>query len=307
MTTARLQRDAGPPLEVRPMTDDDVPAAAATWTAASDDDRRRHHLPPGSDEPADEQRRRLERRIGHLLATDPGGSWVAVDGGVVVGLGQAFVREGYWVLSLLGVRPEHQSTGAGRAILARTLDHGPCRRGTIQASRDARAIRLYSGAGFDAHPVVAARGTLRPEAHHETPPTVRAGGMDDLGLVTAIDRAVRGAGRRQDVAHLLDVDGCSLLVDDPAADGGGAYAVITSDRLVMAAGRSEASATRVLQAALAGAPEGGRFEVGWLTAAQQWAIRTVLAAGLDLVPHGPVMTLGMSGPPTPAIPSGGYG
>ena len=136
---------------------------------------------------------------------------------------------------------------------------------------------------------------------------MRTGGIDDVGLVTDIDRAVRGAGRPQDVAHMLEVDGCSLLVDDAADDGAGAYAVTKPDRVIMLAGRSEASAARVLQAALASAPEGGRFEVGWLTSPQQWAIRTTLAAGLDLSPHGPVMTLGMAGPPAPAIPSGGYG
>lgn len=289
--------------DVRPMTEGDVTAAADVWLTTTDDYRLRHGLPSTTDqEPLDEQRRRLESRIGHLRATDPGGSWVAERGGTVIGLGQAFVREKYWVLSMLGVLPAVQSAGVGKALLDRTLVHGPWDRGTIQASRDARAVRLYSGAGFDTHPVLAAHGSLRPEAHGQPPPGVRPGGLEDLELVGDIDRAVRGAARPQDVTHLLKIDGCSLLID-----GDDAYALARPDRIVMATGRHEAAAIRVLRAAIASAPPGGRFEVGWLTSAQQWAIPTVLAAGLDLVPHGPVMTLGMTGPPAPAIPSGGYG
>lgn len=282
----------------------DVPAAAAVWTAASDDYRRRQHLPDiASAGPADEERDRLQQRISRLRRTDPDGAWVAVDEQAqVIGLAQAFVRDGYWVLSLLGVLPDHQSSGVGHALLQRTLAYEPRARGTIQASRDPRAVRLYSGAGFDTHPVVVAWGELRPDVHGGVPASVRPGSVDDMDLVSDIDRAVRGATRPEDVEHLLRVDGCSLLLD-----GRDAYALTKPNRVVMAAGRDDAAATRVLRAAFASAPRGGRFEVGWLTAAQQWAIRAALAAGLELVPHGPVMTRGMDGPPHPAIPSGGYG
>jgi hypothetical protein len=48
-------------------------------------------------------------------------------------------------------------------------------------------------------------------------------------------------------------------------------------------------------------------EVNWMTAAQQWAIRTTLDVGLELHPVGPVMTRGLSGPPAPYLPSGAFG
>jgi hypothetical protein len=49
------------------------------------------------------------------------------------------------------------------------------------------------------------------------------------------------------------------------------------------------------------------IEVNWLTSAQQWAIRVVVEAGIELLPFGPVMVRGMDGPPSPYIPSGGFG
>jgi hypothetical protein len=53
--------------------------------------------------------------------------------------------------------------------------------------------------------------------------------------------------------------------------------------------------------------KGNQVEVNWLTANQQWAIRTLVDAWVELVPSGPMMVRGMSGPPAPYIPSGGYG
>jgi hypothetical protein len=43
--------------------------------------------------------------------------------------------------------------------------------------------------------------------------------------------------------------------------------------------------------------------VGHITAGQQWAVRTALAARLSLAPVGPVMWRGGS-PPSPYLPSG---
>ncbi|MGH8996802.1 MAG: GNAT family N-acetyltransferase, partial [Acidimicrobiales bacterium] len=83
------------------------------------------------------------------------------------------------------------------------------------------------------------------------------------------------------------------------------YAVARDDRLVTLGALDEASAEALLHTALAGAT--GHFTVGWLTSAQQWAIRTLVAAGIDLYPSGAVMVRGMPGPPCPYIPSGGFG
>jgi hypothetical protein len=71
--------------------------------------------------------------------------------------------------------------------------------------------------------------------------------------------------------------------------------------------RDDSSATLVLKTMLAEAPAGETIEINWLTSAQQWAIRVVVEAGIELQPYGPVMVRGMDAPPCPYIPSGGYG
>ncbi len=85
------------------------------------------------------------------------------------------------------------------------------------------------------------------------------------------------------------------------------YAVARDERVVTLGARHEESASLVLRAMLAEAPAGETIEINWLTSAQQWAIRVVVEAGIELQPYGPVMVRGMDGPPNPYIPSGGYG
>ena len=124
----------------------------------------------------------------------------------------------------------------------------------------------------------------------------------ELDIVTAIDRAVRGSARTVDVVAMLAHPGNRLLLH-----GDQAYAVAADDRIVTLGARQEESAVLVLRAMLAEAPAGETIEINWLTSAQQWAIREVVAAGIELQPFGPVMVRGMDGPPRPYIPSGGYG
>ena len=76
-------------------------------------------------------------RFRHLMGTDPGGCWVAVDDDDrPIGAALALVREGVWGLSLLVVRPDVQSVGRGRRAAARRRSrtaHG-ARGGIILAS-----------------------------------------------------------------------------------------------------------------------------------------------------------------------------
>ena len=97
---------------LRPMGPDDVAPAVQAFDAAFDAMRARHGLGQVAHTPADH--RRKVRRVDHLRRTDPAGSWVAEEGGLVVGLSQATVREGLWMLSLLGVAPDAQRRGTGR-------------------------------------------------------------------------------------------------------------------------------------------------------------------------------------------------
>ena len=96
---------------------------------------------------------------------------MAEEGGTVIGMSQSFVREDYWMLSQLGTVPGRQGHGVGRELLRLALSHGdPDSPGTIQCSRDPKAMALYTSFGFVLHPVVAAWGVMRPGSVDEAAP-----------------------------------------------------------------------------------------------------------------------------------------
>ncbi|MFZ0248589.1 MAG: GNAT family N-acetyltransferase [Acidimicrobiales bacterium] len=289
----------------RQMTEDDVPAAVAAFESGLLGIAAGLGLPVTGNSIQDERRR--QDRTRHFLGTDPGGSWVAEEGEAIVGMSQSFVREDYWMLSQLGTVPGRQGRGVGRDLLKLALSHGdPQSPGTIQCSRDPKAMALYTGFGFTLHPVVTAWGAIRPGTVTRPADVVRYEpdevGERELDVVDAIDREVRGSARSVDVVAMLAQPGNRLLLH-----GDQGYAVAKDERIVTLGARQEESAALVLRAMLAEAPAGETIEVNWLTAGQQWAVREVVAAGIELRPYGPVMVRGMDGPPRPYIPSGGFG
>ena len=283
------------------MSVDDVPAVVdLQYRTFTDLDRR---MRPGHDEPAGggpADAWRAEARVRHLIATDPGGAWVAEEEGEVRAAALALVREGIWGLSLLVVSPAHQSGGLGRSLLENTLAYGAdAAGGLIIASEDARAIRAYSRAGFDLRPVMDARGRVvrRPPAE----PGVRAPRWpDDLDLIDAVGRFVRGAGHGPDVPAWLEI-GARVYVHD---DGG--FAVRAGGETKIVAAREPEVAAALLRQVLHDVPEGVAADVSFLAAGQQWAVETVLEAGLSLVPSGAIMARGEVGPLAPYLPSGAY-
>jgi|HubBroStandDraft_1064217.scaffolds.fasta_scaffold67414_3 GNAT superfamily N-acetyltransferase len=290
---------------LRPMTETDVPGAVEAFDSGFLSMRVRYGLPITGNSIQAERRR--QNRTRHFLASDPGGSWVADDEGQIVGMSQSFVRDDYWMLSQLGTVPGRQGRGLGRELLRLALSHGdPRSRGTIQCSRDPKAMALYSSFGFAMHPVVAAYGPLRPGTVSRPPDVTRHEGADitdaHVAVVAAIDRKVRKSTRTIDIQAMLAEEGHRLLLL-----GDQAYAIAKDERIVTLGARNEDAAAQVLRAMLADAPAGETIEVNWLTSAQQWAIRVLTEAGIELQPYGPVMVRGMDGPPSPYIPSGGYG
>lgn len=220
----------------------------------------------------------------------------------VVGLAQALVRDDVWVLSLLGVVPTHQDRQTGKALLDAALAYGrDTPRGMIMCSRDPRAARRYSLAGFDLHPAVMAFGRVDRRNLRRPSSTIREGSKADYDLVASVDRVVRGGAHGPDVAHSLDA-GCRLLVSSQ-----GGYAIARGARPVVLAARDEATATDLLLAVLGEASPDEPTEVLWMTSAQQWAIRASLQAGLGLHALGPVMLRGFKAPPAPYLPSGAFG
>jgi GNAT superfamily N-acetyltransferase len=281
------------------MGPDDVAAVEAVWHAAITSLRAEHDVAPRPDE--EEARERSRRGMRHILSTDPDGSFVAVGGGEVVGLAQALRRERLWVLSLLGVAPGHQTQGLGRLLLEAALGYrdagGP---GMIMSSRDPRAVRRYGLAGFEVHPSMAAAGRVRAGAL-PSPSGLRDGDLSDRPIVDAIDRTLRGAGHGADLDYLLGEGHHLVLLDDAG------YAVCRGARIVLMGATSEAAAEALLCRVLAGAGPDEEAGLGWVTGEQQWAIRAVLRAGLELHPSGPLMVGGDPGPLRPYLPSGGFG
>ena len=262
--------------------------------AAFEDLQRRYHERPDPPGPLASTR----VRVGRLLASDPGGAWVADRDGEVVGCSLALVREGVWGLSLLVVRPDAQSTGIGRELLARAWEYGSGARGWIVlASRDPRALRSYARLGLELHPAAAARGRPRDVA---APPEVRRGTAADLPLTEAVDRAVRGAAHGDDILAMLEVGGDLLILPERG------YAVVREGAVRQLAARDEEGAAALLRAcfAAAGAREAS---VEWITSAQNWAVAPCLDAGLELrLEIGAVFLAGDVGPFAPYVPSGAY-
>jgi GNAT superfamily N-acetyltransferase len=284
--------------ELRPMTARDVDACEVVWDRAWRAMREAYALP--MPERTEASVAATQRRIAHLLRTDPDGAVVATVEGAVVGFAQALVRDDLWVLSLFGVLPEHQGHGIGRAVLDGSLECSRDRPGLILVSRDPIASRRYAAAGFDLHPAMTAWGTIDHAELPPSPPAVREGGRADLALVDDVARAARGAGYGSDAEFLLD-EGSQLLVHD---DGG---FVFCGRRPYLLAARDERVATDLLVAALHREPPGGHTEFGWLTAPQQWAMRVAHRAGLELHPVGPVGLRGLPSPPAPCLPTGAFG
>jgi GNAT superfamily N-acetyltransferase len=275
------------------MAPDDVAAAEAVARSVLFRGER-----PETD-PAPVQRGRA--RIAHLQRTDPGGAWVAVSGGEVVGVALALVREGLWGLSLFAVAPAHQSRGIGRALLEAAFGHGADARGhLILSSEHPAAMRRYARLGLDLRPCVAAAGVV-DRARLPAADGVVDAGLDGVAVADAIGRAVRGAGHGLDLPVALEHAGTRLLLYEDRA-----FALVRDERVALLAGLDEAAATRALQGALAAIAPGATVGVDFLTAGQDWAVRACLDAGLALSPDGPFFTGGELGPLRPYIPSGAY-
>ncbi|HEU4659003.1 MAG TPA: GNAT family N-acetyltransferase [Capillimicrobium sp.] len=278
-------------MDVRPMRPGDVrPLAALTRDAWGQ---------PGEDRATEVAL--ATPRIAHLLGTDPGGAWTAVDAdGAVAGGALALVRDGVWGLSLLIVREDVRSGGVGRRLLEAALTHADgARGGIILSSTDPRAMRRYARAGFALRPCVAAcgivaRDRLRP------PDGVREGSLDDVPETVAASRHVRGARHDVDLPTMLSHPRRRLLVHEHG------FAVHQEGSPQLLAATGEAAARELLWACFAASRPGATVTAEFVTAGQDWAIEVALEAGLALSPDGPVFVRGDVGPMAPYLPSGAY-
>jgi GNAT superfamily N-acetyltransferase len=252
-----------------------------------------------SEQPA---RERWRRRVGHLLATDPQGAFVAERAGRVIGVAQAMRRERLWCLSLLAVQPGVQSAGAGRGLLEAALRYGSgAEAGLIVSSNDPRALRLYALAGFSLQPTLTAYGALDRRALPRSGAGVRLCDAADLEELAPISREIRGAPHTSELlfaqgngARMLRAGDRGFAVAEP---GHGVWLLVARD---------EDAAAQLLWAALEIAGDCERT-VRWISERQQWAIRVVVAAGLQLSAYGAICVRGEPGPLRPFLPSPPFG
>jgi GNAT superfamily N-acetyltransferase len=260
---ARTARGGDPTPELRP------PERAASWIA----------------------------RTHHLLATDPGGCWVAEDTSGLLGLATSFNREKLWCLATYAVRPGLQGRGLGKALLAPALHHGRgSLRGMVSSSSDPRAVRRYRLAGFSLHQQMVATGTLDRSAIPVVE-KVREGDAGDVDLMDSVDRATRGAAHGPD--HEVMLRSWPLLVSDTTTGSG--YAYLEGGRVALLAATNRRTATRLLWAALA---DGGpQATIGHVTVANEWALDVAIAARLEIRTEGYLALRGMA-PPAPYLHHG---
>jgi ribosomal protein S18 acetylase RimI-like enzyme len=279
------------PVTIRPLGFDDLPAAIAISAAAFE-------LDLGDAEAAE----RWHARLSHPLRTDPDGGFVAERDGTVVGVAQAILRDGLWVLALLTIDPGDQSAGAGRALLDRALAYGaPARAGMVVSSSDPRALRLYGRAGFALRPAFHALGRVDRTTLPPPDPRVRDAGPADLEALEAISREVRGGPHTPELEFALN-GGMSLM---RLGDRGFAVADPAHGVWLLAA-RDEEAATALLWSALAAIEDIEDAVVRWMTGEQDWAIDVVLRAGLRPGPFGGLCARGEHGSLRPFLPSGAF-
>ena len=237
-------------------------------------------------------------RTSHVLATDPGGCWVAEDDVGLVGLAVSMRRELMWVLGSFAVRPGRQGEGIGRPLLEAAMTHSRgCLRGMLSASPDPRALRRYAAAGFRLHPQMFLTGAV-DRSVLPVVEKVRDGSAADIELMDSLDRRTRGAAHGPD--HELLLATSRLLVSDTGTGSGYVYSQPGGGPSLLAASNRR-TAARLLWAVLADA--GPSVTVGHLTGANDWAVDVGLAARLDLHQSGYLALRGMK-PPSPYVHHG---
>lgn len=279
------------PLEIRPLAAPDLPRVQPLAARAFDDVAVRQGRPPRDTTPAAAQHYRRQHE--HLAATGRGlGAYAGDD---LVGVALSYERERTWVLALLVVEPERQDRGAGSALLRASLEDAAALR-LLHSSRDPRAMRLYSRAGFRLLPAITATGRVRPP--------------DGVARALDADLAAELDGCRHllpDLQHVRATGGRVLAL----ADGRRGLAVVTGPegypRVAVLGAADELAGQELLRSALAQAAGWpGEVQVGPLAPQEHWAVPVVLEAGLELSPAGPVAVAGLADPlgglsPPPAV------
>ncbi len=287
---------------IRPMRLEDVPVAEELSLGAYTVAERYEPTPDHATSPRHTPARAGQwiMRTSHVLATDPGGCWVAESDGVMVGFAVSLRRDLLWILGSYAVRTDVQGQGIGRPLLEAALSYSRgCLRGMLASSSDPRAFRRYRKAGFTLHPQLHLAGvpdrSAIPVVEH-----VRDGTLGDVDLMDSLDRQRRDAAHGPDHAVLSSLH--RLLVIDHRTGSGYVYLRDSGSPALLAASNRR-TATRLLWAAIATARPGEPVEVPHVTTANEWAVDVGLEAGLAVSTRGYLALRGMR-PPMPYLHHG---
>lgn len=182
----------------------------------------------------------------HLLTHDGKRSFVAEEGGRIVGFTAAFVRGDCWYFSALFIHPQYQGLGVGRRLLDLAWSGECSRRITITEAIQPGSTGLYAQRGLlPVAPVLDFAGTPRSAGVEGLEPMTR-----DRDALRMLDLAAYGFDRTVDHdlwAQLSSRATVWALNGEPLA-----YSYVAGPNLIgPVAGRDPESAAKALQMELA--------------------------------------------------------
>lgn len=202
-------------------------------------------------------------------AEDPGGLWVAEAAGEIIGFACSWMRQRFWYLAQLFIRPDIQARGVGQALMSRTLEqaarNGAENRALITLGYNLASTGLYIRNGLFPReplyrlvaPAAALDGRQRPEPDHTTLPLAPWPGEQDW--LDAVEEEVIGFRRGTQHRFRQSMPGMRALRVDRGGRSAG-YIYISAEGhigpLLAAPGADEAAvALAGVRAALEGQPK----------------------------------------------------
>jgi GNAT superfamily N-acetyltransferase len=190
----------------RQATADDDPATFAIFRRSLWDYMGRQGLlgpddPPET--PVESAWSRWERMYAHLRET-AAEHWVAErEDGAVVGYARSIERAGLVELTEFFVDPAEQTRGIGRGLLERAFPLGWGRHRSIIATMDARALALYLRFGVSVEAAGSDFEKAPEPVEVETDLEVERAGPRHVEEILAVEEAVLGHPRREDISFLV--------------------------------------------------------------------------------------------------------
>jgi GNAT superfamily N-acetyltransferase len=171
------------------------------------------------------------QRFSH--AEDPTGLWVAEVKGAIIGFAFSWMRQRFWYLSQLFIRPDVQARGIGQALMSRTLEQaarkGADNRALITTGYNMASTGLYIRNGLYPReplyrlvaPAVVLAGRL---ADSNTVATPLGPFPDEHAWLDAVDEAVIGFRRETQPGYMQRTPGMrALRIDARGRPVGYAY------------------------------------------------------------------------------------